>query len=76
MRQCALWLIVSLSGCAAAQKADCGGDWFNVGKRDGRMAFGSQIERYAERCGVPVDVERYEAGYNAGLAERPRYPLP
>lgn len=75
MKQCALLLIVSLSGCAAAQKADCGGDWFNVGKRDGRIGASSQVEHYASRCGVPVDVERYDAGYRAGSAERPRPPV-
>jgi hypothetical protein len=71
MRRLAMLMCVGgLAGCATA--ADCGPDWFAVGERDGRINAGSQVERYAARCGVPVDRARYEEGYQRGFAERPR----
>lgn len=62
--------LAGLTGCTTT--ADCGPDWFAVGERDGRINAGSQVERYAARCGVPVDRARYEEGYQQGFAQRPR----
>jgi hypothetical protein len=67
--------IAALSGCAGLQEADCGGDWFMIGKRDGRLGAVSQVERYASICSTPVDRARYEEGHRAGSAERPRPPV-
>jgi len=75
MRRIALLAIVLLSGCAGAQSVDCTGDWFEIGKRDGRMGAYSQVERYVARCSGPVDRARYEEGHRAGSAERPRPPV-
>ena len=75
MRRLALLAVIALSACAGAESSDCSGDWYSIGKRDGRMGAFSQAERYAKRCGVPVDVQRYEEGFRAGSAERPRPPV-
>lgn len=75
MRRLALLAVIALSACAGAQSSDCTGEWFEIGKRDGRMGALSQAERYGARCGIPVDVQRYEEGYRAGSAERPRPPV-
>ena len=76
MRRLALLVIVLLAGCAdgGVGSRDCTGDWFLIGERDGRMNVGSQAERYAARCGVPVDGARYEEGYRKGMSERPHVP--
>lgn len=63
--------VLVVSGCAAADRVDCGPDWYAIGQRDGRMNAGLQVESYAARCAVPVDAARYLAGYRAGFAERP-----
>lgn len=64
------WVVVVtlLAGCAGV---DCGPDWRAVGQRDGRINAGSQAERYAARCGAPVDRAAYEQGYAEGFAQRP-----
>ena len=69
MRTAAL-LVVLASGCAA----DCGADWYELGARDGRLGAEAQAEVYAARCGVKPDAARYEEGYRAGSAQRPRVP--
>jgi len=69
MKRLPLLAFLALAGCAGTS-VDCGPDWFEIGKRDGRIAAGSQIERYAARCGVPVDRARYEEGYRESLAQR------
>jgi hypothetical protein len=57
---------------AACCSVDCGPDWFAVGQRDGRINAGEQqIERYAARCGGPVDRQRYLEGYRDGFDQRP-----
>lgn len=61
-----------LSGCAA----DCGPDWRAIGQRDGSLAAGSQVARYAGYCSTAVDTAAYEQGYAEGLAMRPRVPYP
>jgi hypothetical protein len=68
MRTMALLVAAAaLAGCAT----DCGPDWRSIGQRDGRLGAGSQAERYAARCGVPVDTAAYEDGYREGFAHRP-----
>jgi hypothetical protein len=62
---------LALGGCAGVGSSDCGPDWRSVGQRDGRINAGSQAERYAARCGTPVDSAAYEEGYRAGFAQRP-----
>ena len=66
--------ILLLAGCAGLGAADCGPDWYAIGERDGRINAGSQAERYAARCGTPVDAQRYEEGYRQGFSQR-RYPM-
>lgn len=75
MKRLAILAVAALSGCAGTDSADCSGDWYAIGRRDGRIGAYSQAERYAKRCGVPVDVQRYEEGHRAGSAERPRPPV-
>ena len=69
MRRLSMLAVLVLSGCAAT--ADCGPDWFAIGQRDGRINAGSQAERYATRCGGPVDRARYAEGYAEGFSHRP-----
>ncbi|MGH8726053.1 MAG: hypothetical protein ACREU1_14450 [Burkholderiales bacterium] len=69
MRRLAVLCVLVFSGCVGT--ADCGPDWFAVGSRDGRINAGSQAERYAARCGTPVDTARYDEGYREGFAQRP-----
>jgi hypothetical protein len=35
------------------------------------MNAGSQVERYAARCGTPVDAAAYAEGYRTGDLQRP-----
>lgn len=70
MRRWGIVIVTVLAGCAGGG-GDCGPDWRAVGQRDGRMNFGAQAERYAARCGVPVDRAAYEQGYGEGFAQRP-----
>jgi len=62
-------IALAIAGCATS--ADCGSDWRSTGERDGRLGAGSQAERYAARCGVPVDAAAYEEGYRLGFSHRP-----
>jgi hypothetical protein len=68
MRRWGIVVVTLLGGCVGV---DCGPDWRAVGQRDGRMNAGSQVERYAARCGAPVDRATYEQGYGEGFAQRP-----
>ena len=70
MKRTSLLAMLALAGCAGTS-VDCGPDWLEIGRRDGRIGAGSQAERYAARCGVPVDGERYAEGYREGFAQRP-----
>ena len=71
MRTAAFLITLAVSGCAA----DCGGDWYEIGARDGRLGAESQLDNYAARCaGVKPDAARYAEGYSAGSAQRPRVP--
>ena len=60
-----------ITGCAT----DCGGDWYEIGARDGRLGA-DQVESYAGRCGGQVNRERYAEGRRAGFAMRPNVPYP
>jgi hypothetical protein len=64
-----LWIAGSLALSACA--ADCGGDWYQLGQRDGRLGASSQVEYYGARCNAQPDAERYAEGYRAGFAQRP-----
>jgi len=63
-----------MAGCAGTGGIDCSADWYSIGQRDGRLGADSQAERYAARCSGQVDRQRYEEGWSAGLAMRPRIP--
>lgn len=63
----ALLPVLLLSGCAV----DCGPDWYDIGARDGRLGA-YQAQLYASRCSTPVDTQRYDEGWQAGAAQRPR----
>jgi hypothetical protein len=68
-----LWIlgVALIAGCAGT--GDCGGNWRDIGQRDGRMGAGSHPERYAARCG-PIDTAAYQEGYRLGFAQRPNIP--
>jgi hypothetical protein len=71
MKRFALLGVALLCGCAGTGGGDCGPDWRALGQRDGRMDYGrQQMERYAARCGTPVDRAAYEQGYGEGFAQR------
>jgi hypothetical protein len=64
-----LLLTAAAGGCAST--ADCGGDWFAIGQRDGRLGATPQADLYARRCPA-VDAERYGEGWRDGFDRRPR----
>ncbi len=64
----ALGCALAIGGCATA--ADCGGDWYAHGWRDGRYGAFAQAELYARRC-PGVDASEYNRGWRDGAAERP-----
>ena len=70
MRTATLLVVLALSGCAA----DCGADWYELGATHGRLGAAPQAEAYAARCSVKPDLARYEEGYRAGDAQRPKTP--
>jgi predicted small secreted protein len=59
----------ALSGCATV--SDCGGDWYAIGQRDGRLGATPQAELYARRCST-VNAARYGEGWREGFSQRPR----
>jgi hypothetical protein len=59
-----------MTGCASTA-TDCGGDWYAIGARDGRLGARPQAEIYGARCTGSVDTARYMKGWEAGFAERP-----
>jgi hypothetical protein len=65
-----LVLACLLGGCAA----DCTGDWYAIGQRDGRLGATPQADIYASRCGGNVDRARYQEGWQSGDAMRPKTP--
>ena len=71
MRAYALIVLALLGGCASVSSMDCGGNWFSIGERDGRLGATPQAGLYASRCGVAVDEQRYSDGWRAGYARRP-----
>ena len=64
-----------VAGCAGLSRADCTGDAYALGQRDGRLGATPQAELYARRCGAAVDLEKYNAGWSAGRAQRPNPPV-
>ena len=64
-----------LAGCAGIATSDCTNDAYSLGTRDGRLGATPQAELYAQRCGASIDREKYEAGWNAGRAQRPAPPV-
>ncbi|HTM60212.1 MAG TPA: hypothetical protein VL199_07610 [Burkholderiales bacterium] len=64
-------LVGALLGGCASTAADCGGDWFAIGARDGRLGARPQADIYGARCIARVDTARYMTGWEAGFAERP-----
>jgi len=60
-----------ITGCAGLSSSDCSTDAFALGQRDGRLGASPQAERYAERCGVAVDRDKYQEGWRAGYSQRP-----
>ena len=69
MRNTLLVLPALLGGCVSA--ADCAGDWYSTGQRDGRLGA-YQADLYAGKCTTTVDRARYEEGWQEGFAQRPR----
>ena len=60
---------ILLTGCAALE---CDTDWYETGRRDGRLGAQAQAEYYVGRCGPGVDVMRYLEGWYVGVSMRPR----
>jgi len=63
------------AGCASLSHVDCGADAYALGQRDGRLGATPQAELYAQRCRTAVDREKYDAGWQAGRAQRPTPPV-
>ena len=70
----ALLLLALLGGCANVITAQCGGDPYAMGERDGRIGVMSQDQVYAAYCGARFDAERYRAGWRDGNDQRPAAP--
>ena len=64
-----------LAGCAGLASVDCTTDAYSLGARDGRLGATPQAELYAQRCGTAPDLEKYNAGWAAGRAQRPTPPV-
>ena len=64
-----------VAGCANFSGADCSTDAYSLGARDGRLGATPQAELYARRCGVAPNLEQYNAGGEAGRAQRPTPPV-
>jgi len=69
MRNALLLSLALLGGCVSA--ADCASDWHSIGQRDGRLGA-YQAQLYVSKCPGPVDTSRYDAGWQEGVAQRPR----
>ena len=67
-------LVIFLAGCTAPGSRDCESDWGSLGQRDGRLGASPQAERYAAKCGKPIDTAAYDAGYREGSSRRPHVP--
>jgi hypothetical protein len=63
-----------VAACAGGGSKDCSSDWFEIGSRDGRLGAEPQPEAYEKRCGTQIDRARYQEGWSAGNARRPRVP--
>lgn len=74
MRRLAMLVVLLSAGCTVPGSRDCETDRGSLGQRDGRLGAGSQAERYAARCGKPVDTAAYEAGYRQRFSHRPYVP--
>jgi len=74
MRRLAMLVVILMTGCTVPGSRDCETDWTSLGQRDGRLGAGSQAERYAAKCGKPVDTAAYDAGYREGSSHRPHVP--
>ena len=68
---CAAGCLV-LSGCATLA---CDTDWYETGRRDGRLGLSPQLDDYIARCGGNVDRARYTAGWKTGWNMRPLGPM-
>ena len=60
-----------VAGCAGISSTDCGTDATALGARDGRLGASPQAELYEQRCGAPIDREKYQAGWRSGYGQRP-----
>ena len=74
MRRLAMLVVLLSAGCTVPGSRDCETDWTSLGQRDGRLGAGSQAERYAAKCGKPVDAAAYDEGYRQGASQRPHVP--
>jgi hypothetical protein len=63
------------AGCAGISSIDCTADAYALGERDGRLGATPQVEFYAQRCAVAPDRAKYDAGWQAGRAQRPVPPV-
>jgi predicted small secreted protein len=70
MKPCSVLLVSLLLG-ACATASDCGGDWYAIGQRDGRIGAQMQAATYASRCSAQVDEARYAEGWRDGYSARP-----
>ena len=61
-----------LAGCATLA---CDTDWYETGRRDGRLGLSPQLDDYLARCGGNVDRARYTAGWKTGWNMRPLGPM-
>lgn len=67
-----LMSLVLLAGCATLSREQCrSGDWYGIGTADGQAGEPlGRLDRHVRACaeyGIPVDEQRYRAGYDQGL---------
>jgi hypothetical protein len=71
MNRVLLVIACALAGCAALE---CDTDWYETGRRDGRIGASEQADYYVARCGGKVDRKRYAEGWEVGRELRPHGP--
>ena len=58
----------------AALAPNCSQDWYQAGKRDGRLGLQPWDVQYDASCGGRFDRPRYVTGWQAGASDRPAQP--
>jgi hypothetical protein len=65
----ALSFALIVAGCAPLVEADCGRDWYALGKHSGRLGATRPGELYAAACSS-FDTARFQQGWAEGYSHR------